>query len=495
MRRGLTFLLLAVAAAPLGGQTVTYIKSYDMNNYVPPNVSVESFIGIESVADGYYLTGVFVEVISLLPLSAETASVVLKTDKDGEIVLGTTYKVTGVFLTDVKSASGNYLLSGFTGGVDTSGVVMEMDLAGNVQWAKVLNISADNRDKVIEGLPLSSGEYVFVGESVNSSTGFDAIIFKTDATGNLMWYKFLGGNSPYGDKARDVAELPSGDVAVVGIAGGFVGNYAGFLAVLDGTNGNIVWHKVYGTPSDEYLFEVEPTSDGGFVMVGDRMVGSDTNVLVIKTDGSGNVQWAYEYGGSTTKELGRGVVEVADGYVISGTQESSVLLFKINTSGDVVWAKTYSSIGADAGSELVHGVDGGFAVVGVWSIGVSQDGVVVKTLDDGRVLASGGGNCSSQSDIILPRSAVSLTVQTPPFTLSRTLALDPYSPTVSPTVLASGEECPLGGEFGLPVAEVGNDLTGDYEIFTVDGRRVEDMRRGGIYILKGKGGCRKVIFR
>jgi len=136
---------------------------------------------------------------------------------------------------------------------------------------------------------------------------------------------------------------------------------------------------------------------------------------------------------------------VPDGYVISGTRGSSILLFKINTSGDVVWAKTYNGSGTNAGSEVVPGVDGGFALVGIWNAGLSQDAALVKTLDDGRVLTTGGGTCASVSDIALNRVPVSLTVQTPAsFTLSRTLTLLSYSPTSSPTSLAPGDICRKG---------------------------------------------------
>ncbi len=483
------------------GQTVTYLRTYDMNNYVPPDVSVEFPVGVEGVGDGYYITGAFVEVVNLTPLTAETAAVVFKVDKDGNVVPGSGYKVAGVTFMDVRDVFGNYLLSGLTLDPDTSGVIMEMDLLGNVVWARKLSItmsssSPDTRDKVIEGLPLSSGGYAFVGESVDDVSAFDAVVFRTDATGNLLWYRFLGGTSPYGDKARDLAEISGGNLAVVGIAGGFVGQYDGFLSVLDGATGNLLWSKVYGTFDGEYIFAMEPTPDGGFILVGDRMVGADTNVLVIKTDGSGNLQWSYEYGDASAKELGRGVVVVSDGYVISGSRGTSILLFKIDLSGDVVWAKTYNGSGTNAGSEVVAGVDGGFALIGVWNAGLSQDAALIKTLNDGRVLTTGGGTCASVSDVALSRVPVSLTVQTPAsFTLSRTLTLLPYSPTPSPTSLASGDICPLGGEYDLSVGELsqsGEEVDG---AFTVDGRRAERVNRGRVYILKGKKGGRKVIRR
>jgi len=492
---------MAMSVAPLMGQTVTYLRTYDMNNYVPPDVSVEFLGSVERVSYGYYLAGAFVEVINPTPLMAETAAVVFKVDEDGNVIPGSIYKVAGITFTDVRDASGNYLLTGLTLDPDTSGVVMEMDMLGNVVWARKLSInmsnsSPDTRDKVIEGLPLSSGGYAFVGESADNVSSFDAVVFKTDATGNLLWYRFLGGTSPYGDKARDLAEISGGNLAVAGISGGFIGQYDGFLSVLDGATGNVLWSKVYGTFDGEYIFAMKPTPDGGFILVGDRMVGADTNVLVVKTDGSGNLQWAYEYGDASSKELGRGVAVVPDGYVISGTRGSSILLFKINTSGDVVWAKTYNGSGTNAGSEVVPGVDGGFALVGIWNAGLSQDAALVKTLDDGRVLTTGGGTCASVSDIALNRVPVFLTVQTPAsFTLSRTLTLLSYSPTSSPTSLAPGDICPLGGEYDLSVEELSRGIGGMEGAFTVDGRRAERVSRDRVYILKGKTGYRRVIKR
>jgi len=479
-------------------QTVSFMDTYDMSNAVPPDISAEALIATDAYPGGYMFAGPFFEVISLSPLVIDTGSVILVVDGSGAVVPGANYSISGAFLMDVKYvSSSSYLISGFVAGDDTSGVLGMVDpTAGGMVWAKRLvilqsNSSPDVRDKLIEGIPLSSGGYVFAGENVDNLTHFDALVLKTDDAGNLEWHQFMGGNSAYGDKARDVAETPSGDIVVAGIAGGFLGNYAGFVSLFD-VSGTLLWSNVYGTADDEYIFEIDIANDGGFILAGDHMVGSDTNVLVMKLDASGAVEWAYSYGDAGRTELGRGVVSVADGYVISGTVGADILLFKVDMDGNVVWARTYGGPDTDMGSEVVRGHDGGFAIVGVWNEGVNQDGLLVKTLDDGRVLDLSSASCAYQGDITLAARPLSMSVAAFP-TISRSLSLTDNALTVSATNVGRTETCPLGTEDPLSVSEVREGTFGFTGIYSVDGRRVRDAKGPAFELRDGK--CRKVIRR
>jgi len=75
------------------------------------------------------------------------------------------------------------------------------------------------------------------------------------------------------------------------------------------TVGNILWAKTFGGSNNEYAFSVQQTGGGGFVAVSNTQSfgAGQTDVLLIKTDGNGNLQWAKTYGG-TLDDSARAIV-------------------------------------------------------------------------------------------------------------------------------------------------------------------------------------------
>ena len=48
----------------------------------------------------------------------------------------------------------------------------------------------------------------------------------------------------------------------------------------------------YGTTQDDYIVRMTPTSDGGFVLAGTTDYNGAPDILVIKINSSGSLQWA-----------------------------------------------------------------------------------------------------------------------------------------------------------------------------------------------------------
>ena len=63
--------------------------------------------------------------------------------------------------------------------------------------------------------------------------------------------------------------------------------------------GNPVWSKTYGTANWEATFKLIITADSGFMFAGGVLdaAQTDEDILLIKTDQNGVLQWSKKYGG------------------------------------------------------------------------------------------------------------------------------------------------------------------------------------------------------
>lgn len=147
--------------------------------------------------------------------------------------------------------------------------------------------------------------------------------------------------------------------------------------------------KYFGGEGGDYFYQIRGTSDGGFIAAGmTNSFGSGPEVAagdgwVVKTDGSGYVEWARSYGTYWYWERAYDVRETSDGgfILVAGTNgftsegQYGLWIFKLNAYGDIEWQKVYET---PQGSEQdmdglgmkfsVQEVDDGYVVAGnVWN--------------------------------------------------------------------------------------------------------------------------------
>ncbi len=170
---------------------------------------------------------------------------VVKLDSDGELVWQKTLGGEGndQARSVMQTADGGYIVAGQSNSPvgDNSDVtgpaqgstdvwVVKLDASGNIVWDKSYGGSSSDVARAIR--PTTDGGYIITGYTVSNNTGDvtgfqggfgDYWVIKTDASGNLMWQKALGGTGY--DDAADIIEVPGGDYIVAGMS--------------DSTNGDI----------------------------------------------------------------------------------------------------------------------------------------------------------------------------------------------------------------------------------------------------------------
>jgi len=157
-----------------------------------------------------------------------------------------------------------------------------------------------------------------------------------------------------------------------------------------------LWTKVYGGIDFDLGYTIQPTSDGGYIVVGytESFGLGSTDIWLLKTNSEGDTLWTKTYGGIDEDE-GWCVLQTIDGgYIISGHTKSfgpgeeDLWLIKTNTTGDTLWTKTFGGFDDDKYFIVRQTSDQGYIILGqTRSIGAGLDDLwLLKTDTNGDTL-------------------------------------------------------------------------------------------------------------
>lgn len=133
----------------------------------------------------------------------------------------------------------------------------------------------------------------------------------------------------------------------------------------------ILWEKTIGGKYSEYLFDMTPTLDNGFILAGSSLSNKSGNkakegngnldYFIWKMDKDGQEEWQLSFGGSNADIL-KNIIPTNDGgYMLGGYSNSNksgdktdtlrgkndIWLVKINAKGVIDWQKTIGGAGDD----------------------------------------------------------------------------------------------------------------------------------------------------
>jgi hypothetical protein len=219
---------------------------------------------------------------------------------------------------------GGFILGGETvlGGFYPHACLTKIDSIGIVQWSKVY-LHAPSLSDIQAVETCTDGGFIFCTNSrsvTNPGAVFDGVIIKTDSLGIVQWSKRLTG--PSGSSTTyDIKIANEGGFVITGR-----NNPHRFLLKID-ENGNKLWAKKYAIGVYGYARGVIETSDNGFAMVGEltdtTMFGLALTSCILKTDSTGNLEWARALGGFGNVSLGQILQKPDNSYLVSGRRVSS----------------------------------------------------------------------------------------------------------------------------------------------------------------------------
>ena len=277
-----------------------------------------------------------------------------------------------------QTADGGYIIGGTN--------LVKVDQLGNEEWTQPHPCLFAN--------PTSDNGYILIN---HNSLSIEFI--KTDANGTIDWQTSFSGGI-WANEGTYIEETNDGGFIVSGRFQSVTGS--GMLLLKLDHQGNVLWQRTYSEITSagfNYGLSAQQTSDNGFIITGYSYIdyyepNKHRDIIVVKTDSSGNEQWRRFFGG-INDDTGYFVKQANDGnYFIAGTTNSygggfgnNMYLLKLNAAGDSLWTKTYGGNFEESATGLWATNDGGCILSGstnTFSVG-GFDGYIVKTDANGNV--------------------------------------------------------------------------------------------------------------
>jgi hypothetical protein len=258
-----------------------------------------------------------------------------------------------------------------------------------IQWQSVLGGSLNDIPYSIN--QTSDGGFIVVGTTVSAISGSGSSGYTSQYSGTQYMgsspvttapVSFPGGSSHY------TVQVELASAGTVSSSGGGTYGYENtdILVMKLDSAGNLQWQKVFGEYGEDGGLSIQQTADGGYVLTGYTTAGSNRNVWVLKLDPAGNLQWQKVLGGYE-EDSGSDIRQTSDGgYVLVGYTLSSnsgdvgpnhgsrdVWVVRLNPSGSLLWQKVLGGNWDDIGYSIRQTGDGGFVLTGSTMSGNSGD--------------------------------------------------------------------------------------------------------------------------
>ena len=246
-------------------------------------------------------------------------------------------------------------------------------------------------------IELNDGGYIIAGNtSLLGDNYSNALLIKIDHTGKEMWKRDYTFSSV--DRLNMVKELQDGSLVAAGFKISSTNYSKDILVIKTDAQGNLEWQRSYGDAQDETANSIDILIGGGFIISGE-VINENTGFslcYLIKIDNEGGLDWSNTFGGNQN-DNGLSVISTNDaGFAITGMTRSlgdsngDVWLIKVNSNGEMEWERTYGGDDTEYGRTIQQTVDGGYIIIGqTESFGLGyNDAYLIKTDSQGNEIWS-----------------------------------------------------------------------------------------------------------
>lgn len=303
---------------------------------------------VQQTSDGGYISAGSTESFG----AGDRDAWLIKTDSNGEEVWNKTF---GGVRTDwarsvQQTSDGGYIVAGsmysFEAGLQSQVVwLIKTDANGNKVWDRIFGGPRDDWGNSVQ--QTSDGGYIITGATKSYSEGGNSVLWliKTDANGNRVWDRTFRG--ALNTEGYSVQQTTDGGYIIAGSKVPYTQTTGEIWLIKTDANGNEIWDRTLGGSGVDVGKSVQQTPDGGYILVGGRALagGASQGIWLIKTYINGSEAWDRIFDGDGWNE-GKSVQQTRDGgYIITGSkypygvggENSMVWLIETDKNGNGVW--------------------------------------------------------------------------------------------------------------------------------------------------------------
>lgn len=296
-----------------------------------------------------------------------------------------------IYIADSALApDGGFIVGGWTEPKDMA--LMKLDADGQIQWQR--RFGSNHNQFGTSVAVLSGGGYALAGRSGGNDS--ESWILRVDEQGHLLWQRSFNHTAAK-EEPLDIGPTSDGGIVVTGYSDDPALGERLFVMKLN-SSGDLEWEKSSNETSDfnEKGYEVEQTSDGGYVVIGTVQAPNVNDLWILKLDGTGSIQWqkTISLANFGATDIPPTIQQTADdGFILSATTYAvpgfeDILLWKLTATGDVQWQKKIGNAGnSEEANDIQQAADGGFLLVGLGGfVGVGTGDLFLKLDSSGNIL-------------------------------------------------------------------------------------------------------------
>lgn len=283
--------------------------------------------------------------------------------------IGGSAEENGIWVT--PTLDGGFILAGSAVRTSARGLdalLLKTNASGDTLWSKTFgNTGTDRGNAVVQ---TSDRGYLLAGITTPvGRSDLNLYWVKTDSAGNTLWERSLGGSADEGNFGVGAQATRDGGFVLCSQTASFGAGGTDIYVVKTLANGDTSWTRTYGGANSDVAISIQQTRDDGYILVGRTQIpGGANNLYLLRLKPNGDTVWSRSLGG-TGGAIGVSVGLTADnGFIVTGQNESvgggDAYLVKTDSLGIVQWSQNYGSSGADWGRSVQQTSDGGYIVGG-----------------------------------------------------------------------------------------------------------------------------------
>jgi hypothetical protein len=297
----------------------------------------------------------------------------------------------------IATADGGYLAAGTWTGINGTSVIYieKIDAWGAIAWQQFPGTKTGS--EVTSIVPCDDGGYLLTARAGNNVyTASDIYLVKIDSSGNMDWETVLGVSGE-GEEVNTAIQTADGGFILAG-AHYLPSNYGNLLLIKTDASGNQSWSWNYGASKSNWAGAIVQTADGGYITAGGKEASNffDSDIWICKFDSSGKLQWERSHG-TTESDYAMAMLQCDDGslMVAGGTRSwgtagatENAFLMKLNASGAEIWHQAYGGTGQERATNLTRALNGDYILAGITDNASTTNAntYIVRTDPDGNMI-------------------------------------------------------------------------------------------------------------